>query len=273
MRSDPVVDVAEAGGLHRERAAVVDRRAVQVLIFEGAEEALDDAVGLRRADTGADVTQQRVAAGEGGLVDLAAEARAVIGHDRNWSRDDVDDLAGGLVDEFQLAAVGAQIVEVEHAFGLGDGGVQAGECVGAAAGWGDLGGEAVLGGVVDDGADAPDPTGRGLAVGPEPARQQQPAAAQRPLDRRGGHAVSVGPHQRRDLAVTPGRPIARVLGCQRFDRVDRRCGPRPLGRLDVCAKPRDVAAIGALRGAGQRREPRDRQLGCFSQGLEVCEGI
>jgi hypothetical protein len=30
--------------------------------------------------------------------------------------------------------------------------------------------------------------------------------------------------------------------------------------------------VGALRDAGQGGEPRDRQLRCFSQGLEVCEG-
>jgi hypothetical protein len=30
--------------------------------------------------------------------------------------------------------------------------------------------------------------------------------------------------------------------------------------------------VGALRNAGQGGEPRDRQLGCRSQGLEVCEG-
>jgi hypothetical protein len=31
---DAVVDVAEAGGLHRERAAVVDRGAVEVLVLQ-----------------------------------------------------------------------------------------------------------------------------------------------------------------------------------------------------------------------------------------------
>src|SRR5712692_218390 len=39
--SDAVVDVAEAGGL------VIDGCAVEVLVFEGAEETLDDAVSLR----------------------------------------------------------------------------------------------------------------------------------------------------------------------------------------------------------------------------------
>jgi len=32
--SDAVVDVAEAGGLHRKRSAVIDGRAVEVLVFE-----------------------------------------------------------------------------------------------------------------------------------------------------------------------------------------------------------------------------------------------
>lgn len=38
MWPDAVVDVAEAGGLDREGAAVVDRGAVKVLVVEGAEE-------------------------------------------------------------------------------------------------------------------------------------------------------------------------------------------------------------------------------------------
>src|SRR2546427_4795979 len=45
--SDAVVDVAEAEGLHRKRSAVIDGCAVEVLVFEGAEETLDDAVSLR----------------------------------------------------------------------------------------------------------------------------------------------------------------------------------------------------------------------------------
>jgi hypothetical protein len=45
--SDAVIDVAEAGGLHRDRSAVIDGCAIEVLVFEGAEETLDDAVSLR----------------------------------------------------------------------------------------------------------------------------------------------------------------------------------------------------------------------------------
>jgi hypothetical protein len=44
--------------------AVVDGSAVDVLVLEGAEEPLDDAVDLRALDSGADVAQQRVFAGE-----------------------------------------------------------------------------------------------------------------------------------------------------------------------------------------------------------------
>jgi hypothetical protein len=62
------------------------------------------------------VAQQRVVAGERGLVGLAAEAGVVAGYDRDRCRDDVDDLTGGLVDQLQLAAIGPQVVEAEDAF-------------------------------------------------------------------------------------------------------------------------------------------------------------
>ena len=55
--SDGVVDLAEAADFDGEGAGVVDRAAEQVLILERAEEALDDAVGLRAPDAGADVAQ------------------------------------------------------------------------------------------------------------------------------------------------------------------------------------------------------------------------
>src|SRR6266511_3852025 len=91
---DAVVDVAEAGGLHRERAAVVDRGAVEVLVLQRAEESLDD---------------------------------------------DVDDLAGVLVDQFAFATVVPQVVQAENAFGLVDGRVETRERIDAAAGRGDPG--------------------------------------------------------------------------------------------------------------------------------------
>ena len=62
--SDGVVDLAEPVDFDGEGVAVVDGSEVEVLALEGAEEPLDDAVGLRALDSGADVAQQRVFAGE-----------------------------------------------------------------------------------------------------------------------------------------------------------------------------------------------------------------
>ena len=45
--ADGVVDLAEAVGFHREGVPVVDGASEQVLVFKGAEESFDDAVGLR----------------------------------------------------------------------------------------------------------------------------------------------------------------------------------------------------------------------------------
>jgi hypothetical protein len=86
-------------------AAVVDRGAIEVLVLQRAEESLDDAVGLRAPDAGRDVAQQRLIGGERRLVGLAAKARAVVGDDGDRSGDDVDDLAGVLVDQFAFATV------------------------------------------------------------------------------------------------------------------------------------------------------------------------
>src|SRR6266540_3407397 len=133
---DAVVDVAEAGGLHRERAAVVDRGAVEVLVLQRAEASLDDAVGLRAPEGGPEVAQQRLIAGERRLVGLAAKARAVVGDDGDRSGDDVDELAGVLVDQFAFATVVPQVVQAENAFGLVDGRVETRERIDAAAGRG-----------------------------------------------------------------------------------------------------------------------------------------
>src|SRR2546427_8588020 len=89
---------------------------------------------------------------------------SIVGHEGDRGRDDVDDLAAGLVDQLDGAAVGAQIVETKHALGFGDGRVQASESVGAAGRWSDGGGEAELGGVVDHRTDAPDPARRRLEL-------------------------------------------------------------------------------------------------------------
>jgi hypothetical protein len=53
--------------------------AVEVLVFQGAEEPFDHAVGLRAPDSSPDVTKQRVVAGERLGEGAAAEAGAVVG--------------------------------------------------------------------------------------------------------------------------------------------------------------------------------------------------
>jgi len=87
-------------------------------------------------DAGPDVAQQRLIAGERRLVGLAAKARAVVGDDGDRSGDDVDDLAGVLIDQFEFATVVSQVVQAENAFGLVDGRVETRERVHAAAGRG-----------------------------------------------------------------------------------------------------------------------------------------
>ena len=57
MGSDGVIDLAESLDFHGEGVAVVDRGAVEVLVFQGFEQPLDDSVGLRGSDPGPDVTQ------------------------------------------------------------------------------------------------------------------------------------------------------------------------------------------------------------------------
>jgi hypothetical protein len=52
------------------------------------------------------VAQQRVVAGEGGLVGLASEAGAIVGDNGDRREEDVDDLAGVLVDQYQAANEG-----------------------------------------------------------------------------------------------------------------------------------------------------------------------
>lgn len=72
--------------------------------------------------------------------------------------------------------------------------------------------------------------------------------------------MAVGAHHGRDLAVTPGGPVAGVLRRQRFDRVDGRGRPRPLDRLVAGPHLGESPSVGAFRDAGQPGEPRDRQL-------------
>jgi hypothetical protein len=72
-----VVGAAEQAEFDSEGVAIADDRAVEVLVFQGAEEPFDHAVGLRAPDSGADVTKQRVVAGERLGEGAAAEAGAV----------------------------------------------------------------------------------------------------------------------------------------------------------------------------------------------------
>jgi hypothetical protein len=76
-----------------------------MLVLEGAEEPLDDPAGLRGLDAGADVPQQRAIAGERHLVGLAAAAGSIVTDDGDRGRDGAQQLAGGLVDRVQLAAI------------------------------------------------------------------------------------------------------------------------------------------------------------------------
>jgi hypothetical protein len=50
--SDGVVDLAEPVDFDGEGVAALDGSAVEVLVLKGAEEPLDDAVGLRALDSG-----------------------------------------------------------------------------------------------------------------------------------------------------------------------------------------------------------------------------
>ena len=193
---------------------------------------------------------------------------------RRSERDDVDDLAGVLVHQFELAMVVPQVVQAENAFGLVDGRVETRERIDAAAGRGDPGGEAVLGGVVDDCADAPDPTARCSnslklvcqtrlrSVGGSRNTLRRNAAQ----DLRSARNPSVGAHHRGDLAVAPRRPVGRVLRRRGLGRINGRRRPRPLHRRIAASERGQAVVVGALRNAGQGGEPRDRQLGCRSQG-------
>lgn len=101
--------------------------------------------------------------------------------------------------------------------------------------------------------------------------RQIPASTKGSLDRRSRHLEAIGAHHC-DLAVAPRRPVGRVLRRQGLGRIDGRRRPRPLHRRVAASERGQAAVVGALRNAGQGGEPRDRQLGCRSQGLEVGEG-
>jgi hypothetical protein len=110
-------------------------------------------------------------------------------------------------------------------------------------------------GVVDDRADAPDPrVDEGLA---------RPSKSTPRGHRRASSWRSCGgPTQASRPRTSPPGP-----------RPHRRPASATALHRRVAASERGQAAVvGALRNAGQGGEPRDRQLGCRSQGLEVGEG-
>jgi hypothetical protein len=100
-----------------------------MLVLEGAEETLDDAVGLRALDAGADMAQQRVLAGERLSKDGSAEAGPVVADHSDWRGHSADQFTGGVVDKVELTAVVTQVLEHEDLLGVLDRGVQAGEGV------------------------------------------------------------------------------------------------------------------------------------------------
>jgi hypothetical protein len=108
------------------------------------------------------VTEQRVVAGERVSEGHATKAWPVVRHDGDRSGCFTDHVVVG-VDDVHHAAVGTEVVEVEDPFGLDNGPAEATERILAARRRGDGGGDAVLGGVVDDCADPPDPAAGGLA--------------------------------------------------------------------------------------------------------------
>ncbi len=66
------------------------------------------------------MAQQRVVARKRSLSGLAAKARPVVGHHLDQCQHDVDDLSGGLVDQLDGAAVGAQVIQ-RSGLEVGDG--------------------------------------------------------------------------------------------------------------------------------------------------------
>jgi hypothetical protein len=95
------------------------------------------------------VTEQRVVAGERVSEGHATKAWPVVRHDGDRSGCFTDHVVVG-VDDVHHAAVGTEVVEVEDPCGLDNGPAEATERILAARRRGDGGGEAVLGGVVDD---------------------------------------------------------------------------------------------------------------------------
>jgi hypothetical protein len=95
VRADGVIDLPEPVDLDRERVTVADLTAVEVLVFQGAEEPFDDSVALRALDPSADMAHQRVLTGEGLSKHLTTETRPVVGDHRDRRRDLPDDRVSG----------------------------------------------------------------------------------------------------------------------------------------------------------------------------------
>ena len=117
MGADGVVDDAEMVNFHVKGVAVGDVSAEEVLVFEGAEEAFDGAVGLGGFDSGARTWRSR-----GSLLSKAVwkvcprKAGPVVGDHRDGGRQVVDDGFGG-IDNVHHAAVGAQILKGRQRIG------------------------------------------------------------------------------------------------------------------------------------------------------------
>jgi hypothetical protein len=112
--------VAEQVDIDGEGVAVADGGAVEMFVLQRAEEPLDYAVGLWAPHLCADVTEQRVVAGERVSEGHATKAWPVVRHDGDRSGCFTDHVVVG-VDDVHHAAVGTEVVEVEDPFGLDNG--------------------------------------------------------------------------------------------------------------------------------------------------------
>lgn len=138
MRAFVVVDALVVEDVLGQRGAVVDLVQVEVLVLHRAVEALDHAVGLWRAVTGADVLELwpagDVARERSGLV-----ARAVVG----------DDLDRGQLARLAVDEIGDQR-RAEDLAGVLAGGLQRAGRLAPGLRRGDRAGQTELGDVVDD---------------------------------------------------------------------------------------------------------------------------
>jgi hypothetical protein len=226
--SDGVVDLAESRDFHREGVAVVDRGAVEVLVFEGFEESLDDSVGLRGSDPGPDVTQDGIGTVERGpetfwrgSTDPLSETRAIGAG--AWP---MITPAASMMSITPRSA--RRSVRLSRRCASATARSRHRSASRASASRGDGGRQAVLGDVVDHRADPPDPAGRGLELAevglPDPVAAGGWVVKDAPTKHRPRFAVSPGT---RAAAATPAgvRPVARSRSTPRARR--RASSPRP----------------------------------------------